>query len=61
MKIIFDNKEQKETFLRIFSEEQSTDFCPSNFGMNEATDGCGIASCCRECWEQAVELIVEER
>lgn len=60
MKIIFDSKEQKETFLRIFSEYQENDFCTSNFGLDAKGDGCGIALCCRKCWEHAAELIVEE-
>lgn len=60
MKIIFDSEEQKENFLKLMSESDVVDFCPGNMNLEENGNGCGIPSCCRQCWEEAAELIVKD-
>lgn len=60
MKIIFDSEEQKESFLKLMSEADVVDFCPGKMNLKEKRDGCGIPSCCKQCWEESAELIVKD-
>lgn len=66
MKFIFDNEEQKDTFMKAFSEK--FDECPGLLGLNELSMSTGECTPetnknCRKCWEQSgleMEVIDEK-
>lgn len=66
MKFIFDNEEQKNMFMKAFSEK--FDECPGLLGLNELSMSTGECTPetnknCRKCWEQSgleMEVIDEK-